>query len=267
VRQSRRLNGRIFLLGLRNPSFMVIPAILYVLLFFAAVSRLASQDNRVDLAVDPRPWGFVDILLSQVGLAPLVLILGVAAMLSAFCIVPKRVPKWRSRPYRGVAGLVQTGCHVAAQAAITMSCVHYFPLTGWRVWLCMVLVGLVGAVVGSLVFAAFLFLWFILFSWNSTEAFSSFRYTGYKNFLRIHVTQTKLTVYPIGIDKICEQWDYDPEPESPDASWLKPRGGTIETRLIEKEFTIVAPVSKAKKNEVPATSEFQAEQSDYAPRG
>jgi hypothetical protein len=268
LKQSRRLNGRIFLLGLRNPSFTVIPAILYILLFFATVSRLASQDNNGDIRVAPEPWNFRDILLSQVGLAPLALIFGVAAVLAAFCIVPKRVPTWLSRPLRGFAGLVQTGCHVAAQAAITMVCVHYFsPLTGWRVLLCVVLVGLVGAVVGSFIFAAFLFLWFTLFSWNSTEAFSSFRYTGYKNFLRIHVTEKAVTVYPIGIDKICEQWDYDLEPESPEASWLKPRAGTIETRLIEKEFTIYAPVSQAKENESPATSEYRAARSGYAPRG
>src|SRR4029079_1602601 len=56
--QSRRLNGRIFLLGLRNPSFTVIPAILYILLFFATVSRLASQDNDGEIRVDPAPWRF-----------------------------------------------------------------------------------------------------------------------------------------------------------------------------------------------------------------
>jgi hypothetical protein len=105
----------------------------------------------------------------------------------------------------------------------------------------MVLVGLVGGVVGSTIFATFLFLWFTLFGWNSTEAFSSFRYTGYKNFLRMRITDKAVTVYPIGIDKICTKWDYDPDNPSPEASWLKPRTGTIQTRLIEPEFTVLAP--------------------------
>ena len=242
--QSRRLNGHIFLLGLRNPSFMVIPAVLYILLFFASVSRIASQ-----------PWRFGDIMLSQLTVAPLVLIFGVAALLSAFCIVPKRVPTWQSRILRGAAGLTQTLCHVAAQAAVTVLCLHYFPtLTIWRLLLCTVLVGVVGAVVGSLVFAAFLFLWFTLFGWNSTEAFSSFRYSGYKNFLRIHVTKDAVTVYPIGIDKICKKWDYDPDAKSAEASWLKPSTRTIETRLIEPEFTIRAPSPAT----APATAESRA---------
>jgi hypothetical protein len=127
-------------------------------------------------------------------------------------------------------------------AAIAMVCASLFStLTGWRLPLCTLLVGVVGGTVGSLIFATFLFLVFTLFGWNSTEAFSCFRYSGYKNFLRIHVTQKAVTVYPIGIDKICWKWDYDPNPASAEASWLKPSSGTIETRLIEPEFTILAP--------------------------
>jgi hypothetical protein len=105
----------------------------------------------------------------------------------------------------------------------------------------MLLVGVVGGVVGSLIFATFLFLVFTLFGWNSTEAFSCFRYPGYKNFLRIHVTAKAVTIYPIGIDKICHKWDYDPDPASAEACWLKPSTGTVEMRLIEQEFTILAP--------------------------
>ena len=228
--QSRRLNGHIFLLGLRNPWFMVLPAMLYVLLF------LASLD------VDRDAWRFDDILQSQLGAVPLAIIVAVAAMLSAFYIVPKRVAVWPSRIFRGIAGSAHTACHVVAVAAITMVCAQVFsPLTGWRLLPCILLVGVIGGIVGSLIFATFLFLVFALFGWNRTEAFSSFRYSGYKNFLRIHVTETTVTVYPIGIDKTCRKWDYDPSPASDEASWLKPSTGTIEMRLIEKEFTILAP--------------------------
>jgi hypothetical protein len=57
----------------------------------------------------------------------------------------------------------------------------------------------------------------------------------------MHVTTEAVTVYPIGIDNICKRWDYDPENASAEASWLKPRSGGIEMRLIEPEFTILAP--------------------------
>jgi hypothetical protein len=230
--QSRRLNGLIFLLGLRNPWFMVIPAMLYMLLFFASVSQLDVR----------HAWGFRDILFSQLGAAPLAIIFAVAALLSAFYIVPKRVGVWPSRIFRGVVGITQTACHVAAQAAIAMVCAGFFStLTGWRLLVCSLLVGVVGGIAGAIIFATFLFLVFTLFGWNSTEAFSCFRYSGYKNFLRIHVTQKAVTVYPIGIDKICRRWTYDPDNPSAEASWLKPATGTIETRLIEPELTILAP--------------------------
>lgn len=240
--QSRRLNAQILLLGLRNPWFMVIPAMLYILLFFASVSNLADQHDRVDLDVNPSPWGFRDFLINGMGATTLAIVVGVAALTSAFYIVPKRVSVWPSRLFRGIAGIAQTVCHVVAVAAIAMVCASFFStLTGWRLPLCMLLVGVVGGVVGSLIFAAFLFVVFTLFGWNSTEAFSCFRYSGYKNFLRIHITEKAVTVYPIGIDKICRKWDYDPKPASAEASWLKPSSATIETRLIEKEFTILAP--------------------------
>ena len=237
--QSRRLNAQIFLLGLRNPWFMVIPAMLYILLFFASVSPAADPNY----SGNPTVWQVSDFLTSGMSAATLAIVFVVAAMTSAFYIVPKRVSVWPSRLFRGIAGIAQTVCHVVAVAAIAMVCASFFStLTGWRLPLCMLLVGVIGGVVGSLIFAAFLFVVFTLFGWNSTEAFSCFRYSGYKNFLRIHVTEKAVTVYPIGIDKICGKWDYDPKPASAEASWLKPSGGTIETRLIEKEFTILAPL-------------------------
>jgi hypothetical protein len=229
---------------------------MYVLLFIASVSRLAEQNSTVSLDVDTKPWGFLDILISGMGATTLAIVFAVAAILSAFYIVPGRVAVWASRIYRGIAGVLQTACHVAAQAAIAMVCAHYLEtLTGWRLLLAMVVVALIGGVVGSMIFATFLFLVFTLFGWNSTEAFSSFRYSGYKNFLRIHVTTNSVTVYPIGIDKICKKWDYDPDNKSDEASWLKPSSGVIETRLIEPEFTILAPSSRAKGR---ATTESRA---------
>lgn len=240
--QSRRLNGHIFLLGLRNPWFTVIPALLYILLFIASVSSLADQHDKLDLDVNPSPWGFRDFLINGMGATTLAIVFVVAALLSAFYIIPKRVSVWPARLFRGIAGVAQTVCHVAAVAAIAMVCANLFStLTGWRLPLCTLLVGVIGGIAGSLIFATFLFLVFTLFGWNSTEAFSCFRYPGYKNFLRIHVTEKSVTVYPIGIDKVCSKWEYDPNPASAEASWLKPSSGTIETRLIEPEFTILAP--------------------------
>jgi hypothetical protein len=102
--QSRRLNGHIFLLGVRNPWFTVIPALMYILLFIASVSSLADQQDNVDLDVNPSPWGFRDFLINGMGASTLAIVFVVAALLSAFYIIPKRVGVWRSRLLRGIAG-------------------------------------------------------------------------------------------------------------------------------------------------------------------
>jgi hypothetical protein len=47
---------------------------------------------------------------------------------------------------------------------------------------------------------------------HETEAFSSFRGEGYKNFLRLHLTRERLTIYPIGLRKVPthKEWEYRP---------------------------------------------------------
>jgi hypothetical protein len=45
-----------------------------------------------------------------------------------------------------------------------------------------------------------------------------------------------LTVYSIGIDKVCRKWAADPDGAA-DASWLKPEQ-PLTARLIEPPFTV-----------------------------
>ena len=95
-----------------------------------------------------------------------------------------------------------------------------------------------GAVVGSLIVAFFLWALFRAANWNDTEAFSSFRHTGYKNFLRMHVTKDEITVYAIGIDKISHKWDITPNPSDED-SWLCPKDSPdIPMRLLEPPYRV-----------------------------
>src|SRR5262249_38288319 len=136
-------------LGLRNPWFMAIPAMLYIMLFAASS--------------DPDAAGFEAILLHQLRAAPLAIIVTVAALASAFYIVPKRVAVWPSRIMRGIAGSAQTACHVVALAALASAYASCFdPPSGWLLVPAGLLIGAVGGVVGSIIFAAFLFLLFTL---------------------------------------------------------------------------------------------------------
>ncbi|MDJ1473059.1 metallophosphoesterase [Xanthocytophaga flava] len=68
------------------------------------------------------------------------------------------------------------------------------------------LVGVAGFL-GSFLMGCYLFCSTYFFHIHYNEAFSSFRYEGYKNFLRIHVAKNKVTIYPIGVRNVTTQWE------------------------------------------------------------
>ncbi len=242
--QSRRLTKRVMLLGALNPWFLTIPAVFYMLLYIVSVS--AAHDDSLTMAEDPthavsiRDLSYLQIVTGGYSPATAVIFLIAWAVLGAFVILPKRLHRGLSGFYRATAGLVHALCHVGAQGAIAWVVAPLFGDIGdWRsLYLGAPTAAVLGAVIGSIIFAAFLGLVFTLFGWNATEAFSAFRYEGYKNFLRMHVTREAITLYPIGLDEICRSWDPDPDNEDAEASWLRPTNGTVTTRLIEGPLTL-----------------------------
>ena len=95
-----------------------------------------------------------------------------------------------------------------------------------------------GAVLGSIVFGAYLVVSLAVFGRHANENFSASRYETYKNFLRLHIGPEGVTIYPIGIDKPCTDWTVVAQPASPEDSYLAPASGTIPTRLIEQPFRV-----------------------------
>src|SRR5262249_29229159 len=101
---------------------------------------------------------------------------------------------------------------------------------------------ILGGLLGALVFAVYLSLAYGLGKRNFDWVFSSQRISDYKCFLRMRFEPDKLTIYPIGLDKVPARdgwrWRRDPapgqsrvEPTSP----LRPRliEGPIEIRAEE----------------------------------
>ena len=74
-------------------------------------------------------------------------------------------------------------------------------------WMRAVLGGAVGALLGPLVVAVYL--WIAdHFRVNSNELYAGCANEAYKNFLRLHVDRTGLTVYPIGV-RLPTGWTFD----------------------------------------------------------
>jgi hypothetical protein len=78
------------------------------------------------------------------------------------------------------------------------------------------------------------------FNVNVNELFAGQGIEDAKSFLRMHITADgTLTIYPVGVDKICRSWVVDPDGD-PQSSWLKP-GEPLTVRLIEEPITVAGP--------------------------
>ncbi|MCA1691438.1 MAG: metallophosphoesterase, partial [Actinobacteria bacterium] len=69
--------------------------------------------------------------------------------------------------------------------------------------------------------------------YHGNEAFAPLHHMDQKNFLRLHIgTDGDLTLYPVGIDRVCRRWRFCPD-ASVHAPWLAPVGPEAKPHLIE----------------------------------
>lgn len=86
-----------------------------------------------------------------------------------------------------------------------------------------------GGLLSGIIFGLYLLISTLVFQSHPTEAFSSFRWTGYKNFLRIHVSKEGVSIYPIGVKKVVKNWKNVGTEEKP-----RFEGDPIQYEMIEK---------------------------------
>tara|TARA_R110002051_G_scaffold44669_1_gene90436 strand:+ start:869 stop:2611 length:1743 start_codon:yes stop_codon:yes gene_type:complete len=92
---------------------------------------------------------------------------------------------------------------------------------------------LVGGLISSFIFGLYLTISIVLLKNHITEASSSYRWEGYKNFLRISVNKEGLTIYPIGVKKVVTNWKEFSINDNP-----RFEGGPINYELIEDPIFI-----------------------------
>ena len=94
---------------------------------------------------------------------------------------------------------------------------------------------LLGGFITAFVFGLYLLFSIRIAKNHPTEAFSSFRWTGYKNFIRIHIDKNgDATVYAVGVKKVVTNW----ENISENKEVPKYAGNEIKYQLIEEPFKI-----------------------------
>ena len=97
-----------------------------------------------------------------------------------------------------------------------------------------------GGIFGSAVMGVYLWLSNSLFGAHSNEVFSCQSNPDYKNFLRLHIDKTgKLTIYPVGVEKVCKDWELNSEARD-GAAWFEPKNKNIGqfAQLIESPVTV-----------------------------
>ena len=114
-----------------------------------------------------------------------------------------------------------------------------------------ILMVLFGALFGGSLWGFYWVLTGLFGRMHSEEAFAALRIKNYKNFLRIKVEPDKLTIYPLGIDKVPgpDHWmnaprgKANPLPHNPKLIAVKP----IDVRLIENPIVIPSMACSIKK--------------------
>jgi hypothetical protein len=92
---------------------------------------------------------------------------------------------------------------------------------------------LCGALSGGLLMGVYLLVTNRLLAFNRTAALSSVRVADYKSFLRMHISEDGLAIYPIGVDKVPKRWRFVPEGDRA-APWFEPVDRPIVSKLLEQ---------------------------------
>ena len=227
--ESRRLRGRIFAQIYRNRGFFLVTAAAYALVAMAVpADRIFDSVGRLDTVAALLPVTLVGLL--------------VFAALSVFTA---GAPVSRRR--KRAAAILHTVLHLAVVVGVVDLLLHMSGAAAGDPWVRAVLGGAVGALLGPLVVAGYL--WMAdRFRVNSNELYAGCANEAYKNFLRLHVDRTGLTVYPIGV-RLPTGWTFDPGPSRPAPAdrtergewagrpWFRPRS-TIRPELIEEPLHI-----------------------------
>jgi hypothetical protein len=113
-----------------------------------------------------------------------------------------------SRRRKRAAAALHTLLHLAVVVGVVDLLLHLSGIAAADPWMRAVLGGAVGALLGPLVVA--LYLWIADHAQvNSNELYAGCANEAYKNFLRLHIDHTGLTVYPIGVRRPAH-WTFNP---------------------------------------------------------
>jgi hypothetical protein len=176
-----------------------------------------------------------------------------ALLIGAFCLgYISYQESQRTAFIRGVAAflaLVHSAAHFAAICAATRFSTNlnaaWFgnDLTPWLWWPLFFLEMVVaGGIVGGLIFGVSLILGSGIANIAHNDAFSAMRLDSYRHFLRIKIEGSKLTIFPIGLDRVPRRsgWRKSDAAEIAQRQSIFQPKQPLQARLIEDPIVIDA---------------------------
>lgn len=237
IASSRNLSWRNLLLPFYSPSFVLFFAALHLLT--AWLLQIGSKTEGgffqkiSTIVMDRQGVGEFSIALWQnLQLNPPVLILNLVLAIGIYRFTDTKSDK---AVWCLLAGGIHALLHLILFYFLSWSFarwnmgLEHFSETG----LFIIELGVLGGVASGMLFGLYLLLSISVLDSHITEASSSYRWEGFKNFLRVHVTSEGLTIYPIGVEKTVKNWENKGSEENP-----RFEGGPIDYQLIEPPIHI-----------------------------
>ncbi|MFN8276231.1 MAG: hypothetical protein U0T84_02000 [Chitinophagales bacterium] len=181
----------------RNKAFTAVLGAVHLLLFWL-MAQWSGEVEQVKSFFDGLLW------LMSVLVNPLVILLTIGIGLGFYVFADTNVrSKWAKTV--GVAhALLQfilLWAVIGGNSVMWWICNH-----SWQRILSSIGMAIGGSVLSATVMGAYLYLSNLLFGMHINEASSALACADYKNFLRLHIQDGVLTVYPVGIAQVPKQW-------------------------------------------------------------
>lgn len=237
VDASRKLSWKNLLLAWYSPYFALFFGVLHLLTswFLQIGSRTESNflKKASTIPMEGQGWGdFITSVWQNLQHNPAVWILNLMLLIGIYRFTDTKSGK---AIWSHVAGALH------AMLQVVLFYLLYWCFAGWhmgleedlRIWLFILEMGLLGGVATGLLFGLYLLISISFLDNHITEASSSYRWEGFKNFIRIHLTAEGLTIYPIGVEKPVKNWSNKGSEENP-----RFEGDPIDHQLIEQPIHI-----------------------------
>jgi 3',5'-cyclic AMP phosphodiesterase CpdA len=236
--ESRRLRWRVVALPFHNPGMAVALGAVHLAYAWLAQAAVRSGGDGFSGPIADLSYGGLLRALARSPIA-VVLTLVLVVGLAGFTKAKAPAKKWGLGLAHAVAHLAAIVVVIEVAAAVCSG----LGLEGAAFAVAfLVLVGVVGALVGGWVLAAYLLV-ADRFGLNDNELFASQRNRDRKSFLRLRLDEDGvLTVFPVGVDRTPRRWRLRPG-GADDDPWFEPEDGQVTAHLIEEPIR-VEPASR-----------------------